>query len=280
MINNDFKTITKVTCDLLKEDDNGEICEALEQMMDDELMKPDDEIDFDFIDKCSQVIYEFHGRKLPKEDKTSEKESFNQERQKNSRVKGIIERVALFEGISFIIAIAGNSISASAFHINLFGNIAEWAQNKVVFNWKKDDTSSSFIKQGTQSAAYNPLLEKLKENNIANIMLPYYHLDDYQISNMKVKCTNNTNKISFVLGKENEYINYFATEFSNAEKMGQQTLLGEYTHGEEFDFGGVKFYILIKGSGTRVLFKKQLTEYMLYTSFNVETTKEILKTIK
>jgi hypothetical protein len=69
MINKDFKIKSKVILELLEEDDNELICEALEKIMDDELMKPDDQIDFDLIDECVKMIHVFQGKELPKEKK-------------------------------------------------------------------------------------------------------------------------------------------------------------------------------------------------------------------
>ncbi|HEX3037914.1 MAG TPA: hypothetical protein VHO94_02855 [Oscillospiraceae bacterium] len=280
MTNKDFKTKNKVIMELLKGDDTELITETLEKIMDDELMKPDDQIDFDLIDECVKMIYVYNEKDLPEETKDNAVIPFPNLMNKFNIIQKMITRVAVIAGITLIVAFVGNSISASAFHVNVFGNIVQWAQNKVTFNWQEENSSVSSVSCVSNARIYDPLYSKLKDNNLTGVMLPNYNLESWKIGNVKVAHAATTPKISFVLSKDNDYINYYVTKFANEEKMGQETLLGQYTTGEEFDYNGMKFYMLKKDGNTSVLFTKQLTEYMLFTSFDMATTKEVLKTIK
>lgn len=277
MLNKDFKIKSKVILELLEEEDNGLICETLERIMDEELMKPDDQIDLDLIDECVKMIHFFYDNELPKEEKNSVILPFPNSKNKFSKVKRIVTRVALFAGITFFLAFAGNSISVSAFHVNIFGNIVEWTQSKVILNWHENNSSSV---QVSSAQIYDSLYSKLKNVDFADVMLPYYNLQEYQIKNLNNRSTDFTKSVSFTLYKGNDYINYLVGNFDSQESMDKKTLLGQYSNGEQFIYNGTKFYILAKGSSTHVLFRKQLSEYMLITSYNVDTTKKILSTIK
>jgi len=277
MINKDFKIANKVILELLREDDNKSICETLERTIDDELMKPDDQIDFDFIDECAKTIHAIYGKELPEEAKDSVILPFSNPERKFNKMKKTITRVALIAGITLVAAFAGNSISASAFHVNVFGNFVEWTQNKVVFNWQDEKSNSSHT---SSSQIYDSLYVKLKDSKLTDVMLPNYNLKEYQLKDLEVQSTDRSKEVLFTLFKGNDYINYIATEFSDKAIMDKKTFLGQYSSGEEITINGTKFYILTKGESTRVLFRKQLTEYMLYTSYDVDTMKKILKTIK
>lgn len=276
MANKDFNSANKVIFDLLAGDDES-ICDTLEKMIDDELIKPDDQIDFDFIDDCGKAIHTLHGEDIPENQEAGKSIYLFSHKQKSSKVNGRIKRFALIASVVLAIGIAGNSLSVFAFHVNVFGSFVQWTQDKVVFNWSSEgsnsNTTSNSIEQNNQS-----LNIQLKDNNISDIMLPDIKI--YQTQKIKIRTIDHTIEVSFTLKKDKDYINYFITRFSDKAKMDSETILGQYSSGEKFEANGTEFYILVGSENTRVLFRKQLTEYLLSTTYNKETIKKVLETIK
>ena len=173
MVKKDLKIASKVILELLKEDDNKLVSETLERMMEEELMKPDDQMDFDFIDECAKTIHILHREEFPEVKSISTVHSSANEKKSFTKVSGNLRRFVLVASIVLIVAIVFNSVSVFAFHVNVFGNFIEWTQNKVIFNWNAESASTSSI---SNQQTYHTLYAKLRENNLTDVILPNYDL--------------------------------------------------------------------------------------------------------
>ena len=123
-----------------------ELLEAFDAIIDEELAKPDDEIDAKLIEDCVNDWYEVSGIEKPAFDIENSIAKINKHLKIEKRKVAFyrtpfVKMVASFV-IIFGIAFLANFITLKAFKINLFDNVVEFGKDFIKFDFNRNGSTS------------------------------------------------------------------------------------------------------------------------------------------
>ncbi len=241
----------------------------LERIIDEELEKPDDEMDTYLIEACIDSINEI---KLRKEKDIAEAPKKNEKHINNHRV--FTKAITIFASV-FIVLFLSISAYAAVNQTTIPGAIIEIYQKYIVVHFEKnDDVAQNYELLETE------LAERLKDNGIYPILLPEALFDkEAQIIKIDYDITSavSSANIDFVYGDEKgileihsyESLEFFVeSEYPNAENV------------TTVEVSGIKVYVFEQNKKSTIIFKDGLTEYSIVSSMGIEQAIEFAKTIK
>ncbi len=239
----------------------------LERIIDEELEKPDDEMDTYLIEACIDSINEIKLKKGATEASDKQKKHIN-----NHRV--FRKAITAFASV-FIVLFLSISAYAAVNQTTIPGAIIEIYKKYIVVHFEKnDDLARNYELLETD------LAERLKDNGIYPILLPEALFEkEAQIIKIDYDITSAVSyaNIDFVYGDEKgileihsyESLEFFVeSEYPNAENV------------TTVEVSGIQVYVFEQNKKSTIIFKDGLTEYTIVSSMGIEQAIEFAKTIK
>lgn len=243
--------------------------EKLEQIIEGELEKPENEMDADLIEYCLDALNE-----LERNDSVEIKA----ERTSDSKDKIIykpFKKIFVAAAAVAIVAIGSLSVFAAVSDVSILDGLVELYNKYIVVRFdKSNDKADDYELLGTELAA------ELKENGIYPVLLPEALLSDesqiteieYQSGDVHIEAT-----INFVYGKEKGFVSIiYYDQIVESGKSEYPNAKYETT----IDVNGIQVHIFEQNQKGTITFKDGQTEYTIISSMNVEQAIEFAKTIK
>lgn len=243
--------------------------EKLEQIIEEELEKPENEMDADLIEYCLDALNE-----LERNDSVEIKA----ERTSDSKDKIIykpFKKIFVAAATIAILAVGSLSVFAAVSDVSILDGLVELYNKYIVVRFdKSDDKADDYELLGTE------LAEELKENGIYPVLLPEALLSDeskiteieYQFWDVLTSVT-----ISFSYKNEKGYVSI--NQYDSIVESGKSEFPNA-KYETTIDINGIQVHIFEQSKKGTITFKDGHTEYTIISSMNVEQAIEFAKTIK
>jgi hypothetical protein len=151
----------KAFLNLIQDKTLGTSKEELEQILNEELEKPEDKMDADLIEYCLDSLSKLEST----EDLGLEKEKVGDSNGK--RIRYSLKRVAAIAAAAVLMIVGMVSVSAIAFNVNLFDSLVEFYDNHIRIRFdNSNDKADEYKLLGSE------LAKELAENGISPVLLP------------------------------------------------------------------------------------------------------------
>lgn len=243
--------------------------EELERIIEEELNKPENEMDADLIEYCLDALNELESNDTVeiKAERTSDL--------KDNRITKPFKKVFAIAAAVAILAVGSLSVFAAVSDVGILGGLVELYNKYIVVRFdKSDDKAYDYELLGTE------LAEELKENGIYPILLPEALLsEEAHVTDIEYQVTEfiTSANISFVYGKEKG--NLMIDKHELQEVIGE----AEYPNARNvttLEINGVSVYIFEQNQKGTITFIDSQTEYTIVSSMTYEQAIEFAKTIK
>lgn len=243
--------------------------EELESIIEEELNKPENEMDADLIEYCLDALNEIESNYTVeiKAERTSDS--------KDNIIKKPFKKVFAVAAAVAILAIGSLSVFAAVSDVSILDGLVELYNKYIVVRFdKSNDKADDYELLGTE------LAEELKENGIYPVLLPEALLSDETcITEIEYEFTDAiiSVNIGFVYG--NEKGNLIIDKHELQEVIGE----AEYPNARNvttLEINGVSVYVFEQNNKGTITFIDGLTEYTIVSSMSYEQAIEFAKTIK
>lgn len=259
MTNNEFKRI-------LLEDSPVMSKQELEEIIENELNKSEEEMDADLIEYCLDSI-----KKLELSEENNEKE----ESKRIFFVNPKIWRVLIAMSVVLVFG-----ITASAIYFNIPKNIAQLINGnaELDFNLENADTTAD-----EYTLLETDLAKELESFGITPVTFPEAMIRK-ECKITKIENTTIDETISLDANVEFESTNYkgrfFVTKFKDDLQWSGSDTVMNVKSAEMININGIDIIIFEKEKSCTITYKDNLTEYTFLLECDFETAKEFAKTIK
>ena len=243
--------------------------EELERIIEEELNKPENEMDADLIEYCLDALNELESNDTVeiKAERTSDS--------KDKKTYKPFKKIFVAAAAVAIVAIGSLSVFAAVSDVSILNGLVELYNKYIIVRFdKSDDKADDYELLGTE------LAEELKENGIYPVLLPEALLSkETQITEITYEFTDviTSANIGFVYG--NEKGNLMIDKYNPQINIGKS----EYPYAENatmIDVNGISIYVLEQNEKGTIAFVDGHTEYTIISSMNVEQAIKFAKTIK
>lgn len=243
--------------------------EKLEQIIEEELEKSENEMDADLIEYCLDALNEIESNNTVeiKAERTSDS--------KDKKIYKPFKKIFVVAAAIAILAVGSLSVFAAASDVSILDGLVELYNKYIVVRFdKSNDKADDYELLGTE------LAEELKENGIYPVLLPEALLSsEVQITEIEYQITEfiTSANISFVYDKEKGNL--------IIDKHELQQVIGkaEYPNANNvisLELNGVPIYVFEQNNKGTITFIDGQTEYTIVSSMSYEQAIEFAKTIK
>lgn len=177
---NSNKDFEKIILDKVAQCNDNPTLSELEAKLENELSKPEAEIDFGLVDELTLSIIEFNDY-TPINNNTKEKLK-ELKRLQNARKKRFkMPRWAVGLSVACFLLLFGNVCTVAAWNVDLFSFIVELTKGGVVIDFSRNDDSETLPVFDTDPYS---IKDKCAEMNIS-VELPHYLPDGFSLANME-----------------------------------------------------------------------------------------------
>lgn len=243
--------------------------EELERIIEEELNKPEIEMDADLIEYCLDALNELESNCTVeiKSERTSDL--------KDNKISKPFKKVFAVAAVVAILVVSSLSAFAAVSDVSILDELVELYNKYIVVRFdKSDDKADDYELLGTE------LAEELKGNGIYPVLLPEALLSvETQITEIEYEFTDAITSVSigFVYGKENG--NIIISKYDSAVLIGES----EYPYASDptlINVNGITIYVLKQNRKGTITFVDDHTEYTIVSSMSYEQAIEFAKTIK
>lgn len=244
--------------------------EELERIIEEELNKPENEMDADLIEYCLDALNEIesNGTVEIKAERTSDSS-------KDNRITKPFKKIFAVAAAVAILAVGSLSVFAAVSDVSILNGLVELYNKYIVVRFdKSDNKADDYELLGTK------LAEELKENGIYPVLLPEALLSkETQITEITYEFTDaiTSVNIGFVYGTEKG--NLMIDKHELQEVIGE----AEYPNARNvttLEINGVSVYVFEQSKKGTITFMDNQTEYTIVSSMTFEQAIEFAKTIK
>lgn len=189
--------------------------EELEAMLDKELSKPENEIDFGLVNQLSIAVNEAAGNKpydIDVNQKLMEFESRKAAEKKRFRIPtwsvGLIA--------ACLVLIFGNVYTVSAWNMNVFSFIVEFTKGGATIDF--DNSINEVVIPVSDNDPYG-IIAKCAEIEMTT-ETPHYIPDGYVLTDMQIEKNQNRKYASFLFAKDNQKISFTFESYNDGEQIG------------------------------------------------------------
>lgn len=243
--------------------------EELERIIEEELNKPENEMDADLIEYCLDALNEIESNNTVeiKAERTSDL--------KDNIIKKPFKRVFAVAAAVAILAVGSLSVFAAVSDVSILDGLVELYNKYIVVRFdKSNDKADDYELLGTELAA------KLKENGIYPVLLPEALLtDEAHITEIEYESTDAIISVNIGFVYENEKGNLIIDKYELQEIIAE----AEYPSAGNvttLEINGVSVYVFEQNNKGTITFIDGQTEYTIVSSMSYEQAIEFAKTIK
>lgn len=247
---------------------DGSLEENLNNIIDEEMEKPEEEMDTDLIEYCLDKLSKLEAETPATEEKKGNGDSNG----KHIKFKKFIA-VAAAVAVLFV-----GTISASAiiFDVNLFDGIVELYNDYIRINFDKtDDKADDYQLLGTE------LAKQLADNGFDTVLLPEAFFSEYyEIQKMEYDVTEVVITANLTFSYENKHGCINISKYAMEEIVPDVEFLNVTSNIEELTIGNTTIYCFMQDDAAAITYRDGLSIYFIQIPMNLDEAIEFAKTIK
>lgn len=250
---------------------NGYSEKMLSDIINEEMQKPEEEMDTELIEYCLDALNKIEGKTSNIEDKKKGKGDSNGKHIKYKFKKAVAIAVA-----AVMLIVGAVSVSALVFNLNPFDGMLEFYEDYIHIRFDNNDNKASDYK-----LLSSELAEDLAKNGISPVLIPEALLsDNCEILSVEYEKTDAviTANVSFKYRGSNGYICISSCE--TIDFLPPTDYLDTDNRVESITVSGIAIFILEQNSKGTIAYQDNLTEYLIVTEMSFEDAIEFAKTIK
>lgn len=243
--------------------------EELERIIEEELNKPENEMDADLIEYCLDALNEIESNDIVDIKAVGTSDS------RKKLINKPLKKIFAVSAAIAILAIGSLSVFAAVSDVSILDGLVELYNKYIVVRFdKSNDKAEDYELLDTE------LAQELKETGIHPVLLPEALLSDKaRITEIEYEFTDaiTSVNIDFVYGKENG--NIIISKYDSAVSIGES----EYPYASVptlINVNGITIYVLEQNRKGTITFIDDHTEYTIVSSMSYEQAIEFAKTIK
>lgn len=245
--------------------------EELEQIINEELEKPEDIMDADLIECCLESL------EILDETEQFFAQNNNADYSNNKHITHRFKKTAAIAAAAAILFAGIVTISASLFNLNLFNSMSELYDNHIRIHIdKNNDKADEYKLFGSM------LTQKLAKNGIKPVLLPEALLTDkYLITSIDYEQTYiaTTVNIQYKIKNEEGYV--------SIEKRDLEIAIPSYVDYlstsekiEKLEVAGLSVFVMEQNGTSAIAYQDRATNHFISTPLSFEKAIEFAKTIK
>lgn len=267
----------RITNKMLKDGSIEYSRESLDCLLSKELIKPYPDRDYDLIKELTQTIITLDDKEV-KIDKNKSFENLMINYGKRERARFRIFRSVAAALLVFTLLFTVNMASISAFNIDLFGEIVEFGDDLIRFNFNNTGQKNIELEKSTE----DPYGLKAEIDRLGIIsMLPTYIPDGYGLKSLETDSIeeNSYDYLSLNYSNDEYIINIDITQYNDmiSDNIG---LPSENGNLERININELDIFILSEDGWYRSIFSKGSVVYGVSTNSDYASLLEILKSFK
>ena len=243
--------------------------EELEQIIEAELEKPENEMDADLIEYCLDALNEIGDRKSIKEAEERKRDS------KRINLRKSFNKAFIAAAALAILAVSSLTVYAAVTNVSILDGLVELYNKYIVVRFdKSNNKTDDYELLGTE------LARDLKENGIYPVLLPEALLGkETQITEIEYQVADGiiTANINFYYGEEKGYLTIDC--YDSLAFIGES----EYPNAQnviKLDISGISVYVFEQNGKGSIAYKDGKSQYGIFSSMTYEQAIELAKTIK
>jgi hypothetical protein len=255
----DYAAYAKTIKTLLNDDKVYLSYAQLSKMIEEELNKPESEMNTDLIESCLDDIEKLEERKRI-----------------GIRPRGILKRTLVAAAIVIFIFALCTTVLAVGFHINVFSELVEFYNDHLAVRFDKYDKSAEEYK-----LLGSDLAKELSEYGITPVLLPEAILtEEFQIT--EIRCQREeyvtTVTVEFRRNEQKGYITI--SQFKLKDLMGTNNIRNDYDDYQEIEAAGITVYVFSAAGESFSVYQDNLTQYAISWNADFKEAVALAKTIK
>lgn len=261
---------------------------ALREKLDAELAKPDEQVDWDQVDRWVEEICRADGQaaidEIPSPDALIAKAKAQPQpsagtpprSKKTSRHKRrTLLLIAACSALLVMLGVAG--ISAENPEFFLFEDFIQWTSDGIVFNFKEAGTPTTRPVEEVSACKQELRDQVLEKCGIKDLDIPAKLLADHTATVQSIQY--NGVQGAFVEYKKGDLIVSCKAQPITEQDNASVKLLGEYTRGETFTVGERTIYFVQKEDKVAALYVRNGICYLFFSDYDWDTTKDYLNSL-
>lgn len=259
---------------------NNALFIALNTEIDEELDKPDSEVDLYVIDDCVNeglATTDFEYTRIDVEKQKSI--IIDQVKAKHEKRSSLtrLTRVAAVFCISVLTLFLINTVSVQAFQVNLFDGIVELGKGVLKFDFSKDNGKP--LELNTTDEDPYGLIQECKKYQI-DPLLPTYIPSEFKVYNFQVEEAEELRKdIAILFKKDNTTISFDITLYQNSN-IPELITPNKSQQIQKKIINGFEMYLSTEGESYEAVFRIDNTTYTVTATIEQEEFIRILESMK
>ena len=247
---------------------DGSLEQNLSRIIDEELEKPEEEMDTELIEYCLDRLNKLQATEINSE----EIKDIDKSNIKQTKVK--YKRIVVVAAVLAVIFIGAFSASATIFNVNLFGGVVELYNDYIRINFDKIDNDDGYEFLGTE------LRNQLIDNGFDAVRLPEaFFLDEYKITNIEYETGEFINSANIKFKIENAIGGINISKYSMEEIVPDVEFLNVTGNIEELTIGNIKIYCFMQKDAAAITYRDGLSIYYIQIPINLVEAIAFAKTI-
>lgn len=249
---------------------DGSLEENLSKIIDDEMEKPEEEMDTELIEYCLDKLSELNSNATD----ANIKEGNGDSNDKHIKIK--FRRVIAIVAAAVVLLVGTMSVSAVIFDVNIFDGMVELYNDYIRINFDKtDDKADNYQLLGTD------LAKELADNGFDKVLLPEaIFSDEYEITEIEYESGELMNSANITFKYKNELGSLDITKYTMDEIVPDIEFLNVTSEIKEVKSGNVTIYCFMQGNSAAVTYRDGLSIYYFQVPMNLDKSIEFAKTIK
>lgn len=241
----------------------------IQQMIDQELDKPDDQVDFERIEACVKALHTLHEQPLPVE---RNKPLLPQQSRKSSR----LWKVGMASCVAALLLLL-SILSSVAFDVGIMDKFLEWSKDGWIFHPPGQSEEESRPER-EETAVLQDLRRQLEEKGFESLLLPHYKQETLRVEQALVDDGTGWRLAELTFIADGIRIYQWTRWYDDPSKLTEYRYENDYDGVEAIEIDGRRYYLLHTDDRTRVLTVYGNALYDISFHCGPEITKEILFT--
>ena len=243
----------------------------VEELLNNELSKPENEIDVELVNSCVDLMLNMQGIEAPQTPKVAQTKTSTIKKVKLNK----FFKTAIAASLAVVIITVANSVSTNAFNFNISKQIAKWYNNVYTLFVGCDEN----VDEKGDEDLWNYIKNHLEQNNFSVIHLPQDNEFNFNLSS-DYGCEEApvSKVISFLLeNSKKDKLMINVTEFNSLD-YAKIMFKSDISNGTQIQINGKTYYYFTANKEKRIVFLEGSTRYY-YTSQTL-TKDELIKIIE